>query len=109
MTHLAVCARRFTEYQGCGQRATQAYYDRGRQDGAAASLGCRRVRTARSQSSLVAASRRYFQDHAEDIDKAQVAIKAFAIDYGARYPKAVTKITQDTSNTEPKIAGSEVA
>jgi putative transposase len=30
--------------------------------------------------------------NAEDIDKAQVAIKAFEIDYGAKYPKAVTKI-----------------
>src|SRR6266508_2848951 len=29
---------------------------------------------------------------AEDIDKAQVAIKAFEIDYGAKYPKAVAKI-----------------
>jgi transposase-like protein len=26
--------------------------------------------------------------NAEDIDKAQLAIKAFAIDYGAKYPKA---------------------
>lgn len=33
---------------------------------------------------------------AEDIDKAQVAIKAFEIDYGAKYPKAVAKITDDT-------------
>src|SRR6202165_254803 len=33
--------------------------------------------------------------NAEDIDKAQVAIKAFAIDYGAKYPKAVAKITDD--------------
>jgi transposase-like protein len=32
---------------------------------------------------------------AEDIDKAQVAIKAFEIDYGAKYPKAVAKITDD--------------
>jgi putative transposase len=32
--------------------------------------------------------------NAEDIDKAQVAIKAFEIDYGAKYPKAVAKITQ---------------
>jgi transposase-like protein len=29
---------------------------------------------------------------AEDIDKAQVAIKAFEIDYGAKYSKAVAKI-----------------
>ncbi|MGW5151715.1 IS256 family transposase [Rhodococcus koreensis] len=32
---------------------------------------------------------------AEDIDKAQVAIKAFEIGYGAKYPKAVAKITDD--------------
>ena len=33
--------------------------------------------------------------NAEDIDKAQVAIKAFEIDYGAKYPKVVAKITGD--------------
>jgi putative transposase len=33
--------------------------------------------------------------HAEDIDKAQVAIRAFELDYGAKYPKAVAKITDD--------------
>ena len=33
--------------------------------------------------------------NAEDIDKAQVAIKAFAVDYGAKYPKAVAKIVDD--------------
>ena len=33
--------------------------------------------------------------NAEDIDKAQVAIKAFEVDYGAKYPKAVAKITDD--------------
>ncbi len=33
--------------------------------------------------------------NAEDVDKAQVAIKAFAIDYGAKYPKAVAKIVDD--------------
>jgi putative transposase len=33
--------------------------------------------------------------NAEDIDKAQVAIKAFEIDYGAKYPKAVAKIVED--------------
>ncbi|WP_238845609.1 IS256 family transposase [Nocardia terpenica] len=33
--------------------------------------------------------------NAEDIDKAQLAIKAFEIDYGAKYPKAVAKITGD--------------
>ncbi|WP_433662310.1 IS256 family transposase [Nocardia sp. CA-128927] len=32
---------------------------------------------------------------AEDIDKAQIAVKAFEIDYGAKYPKAVAKITDD--------------
>ncbi len=30
--------------------------------------------------------------NAEDVDHAQVAIKAFEIDYGAKYPKAVAKI-----------------
>ncbi|GAF46444.1 hypothetical protein RW1_031_00260 [Rhodococcus wratislaviensis NBRC 100605] len=34
---------------------------------------------------------------AKDIDKAQVAIKAFEIDYGAKYPKAVAKITGDAA------------
>ena len=33
--------------------------------------------------------------NAEDIDKAQVAIKAFEVDYGARYPKAVAKIVDN--------------
>ncbi len=33
--------------------------------------------------------------NAEDVGKAQVAIKAFEIDYGAKYPKAVAKITGD--------------
>jgi transposase-like protein len=33
--------------------------------------------------------------NAEDIDKAQVAIKAFEIDYGAKCPKAVAKIVDD--------------
>lgn len=32
---------------------------------------------------------------AEDIDKAQLAIAAFERDYGAKYPKAVKKITDD--------------
>jgi putative transposase len=31
----------------------------------------------------------------EDIDKAQIAIKAFELDYGAKYPKAVAKIVDD--------------
>jgi transposase-like protein len=33
--------------------------------------------------------------NAEDIDKAQLAVKAFVVDYGARYPKVVAKITDD--------------
>jgi putative transposase len=33
--------------------------------------------------------------NAEDIDRAQVAITAFELDYGAKYPKAVAKITDD--------------
>jgi putative transposase len=33
--------------------------------------------------------------NAEDIDKAQVAIKAFGLDFGAKYPKAVAKIADD--------------
>lgn len=33
--------------------------------------------------------------NAENIDKAQLAIKAFEIDYGAKYPKAVAKIVDD--------------
>jgi putative transposase len=33
--------------------------------------------------------------NADDIDKAQVAIKAFELDYGVKYPKAVAKITDD--------------
>ncbi|MDT5281813.1 MAG: putative transposase [Mycobacterium sp.] len=33
--------------------------------------------------------------NAEDIDKAQIAIKAFELDYGAKYPKAVAKIVDD--------------
>jgi putative transposase len=33
--------------------------------------------------------------NAEDIDRAQVGIKAFAFDYGAKYPKAVAKIVDD--------------
>ncbi len=32
---------------------------------------------------------------AEDIDKAQLAVKAFEIDYAAKYPKAVAKIVDD--------------
>jgi putative transposase len=33
--------------------------------------------------------------NAEDIDKAEVAVKAFELEYGAKYPKAVAKITED--------------
>ena len=33
--------------------------------------------------------------NAEDLDKAQIAIKAFEIDYGAMYPEAVAKIVED--------------
>lgn len=33
--------------------------------------------------------------NAEDIDKAQVAVKAFEVDFGAKYPKAVAKVTDD--------------
>ena len=33
--------------------------------------------------------------NAEDIDKAQVAVKAFAVAFGARYPKVVAKIVDD--------------
>ena len=33
--------------------------------------------------------------NAEDIDQAQLAIKAFEIDYAAKYPKAVAKIVDD--------------
>ena len=33
--------------------------------------------------------------NAEDIDKAQLAIKAFEADYGAKYPNAVAKIVDD--------------
>jgi putative transposase len=46
-----------------------------------------------AHSGALAAMREIY--NAEDIDKAQVAIKAFAIDYGAKYPKAVAKITDD--------------
>jgi putative transposase len=33
--------------------------------------------------------------NAEDIDRAQVAVKAFELDYGGKYPKAVAKIIDD--------------
>ncbi len=33
--------------------------------------------------------------NAEDIDKAQLAVKAFDIDYSKKYPKAVAKIVDD--------------
>ncbi len=33
--------------------------------------------------------------NAEDIDRAQADVKAFEVDYGAKYPKAVAKIVDD--------------
>lgn len=33
--------------------------------------------------------------NAEDIDKAQVAVKAFEVDFGAKHPKAVAKVVDD--------------
>ncbi|MGO9349420.1 MAG: IS256 family transposase [Mycobacterium sp.] len=33
--------------------------------------------------------------NAEDIDRAQIAVKAFELDYGGKYPKAVAKIIDD--------------
>lgn len=33
--------------------------------------------------------------NADDIDKAQLPVIPFEIDYGAKYPKAVTKIVDD--------------
>jgi len=50
------------------------------------------VRSNRRRSVLAAMKE---IDNAEDIDKAQVAIKTFELDYGAKYPKAVAKITDD--------------
>ncbi|MBV8350550.1 MAG: IS256 family transposase [Mycolicibacterium sp.] len=41
----------------------------------------------------LAAMREIF--NADDIDRAQVAIKAFEVDYAAKYPKAVAKIVED--------------
>ncbi len=41
----------------------------------------------------IAAMREIYK--AEDIDRAQVAIKAFEVDYGAKYPKAVAKIVDN--------------
>jgi putative transposase len=35
--------------------------------------------------------------NAEDIDQAQLAIKAFEVDYSEKYPKAVAKIVDDTN------------
>jgi putative transposase len=46
-----------------------------------------------AHSGAIAAMREIY--NAEDIDKAQVAIKAFEVDYGAKYPKAVAKIVDD--------------
>jgi hypothetical protein len=39
---------------------------------------------------------------AEDIDNAEVAAKAFELDHGAKYPKAVAKITDDL-DTPPEF------
>ena len=44
--------------------------------------------------------------NAEDIDKAQLAIKASEIDFGAKYPEAVAKIIADADillNSIPKL------
>src|SRR5882724_3683000 len=49
-----------------------------------------RARSTRGRCGLAA-----LRDNAEDIDKAQIAIKAFEIDYGAKYPKAVAKILDE--------------
>ena len=46
-----------------------------------------------AQPGALAAMREVY--NAEDIDKAQIAIKAFELDYGAKYPKAVAKIVDD--------------
>ena len=43
--------------------------------------------------SALAAMREIY--NAEDIDKAQVAVKAFELDFSAKYPKAVAKIVDD--------------
>jgi putative transposase len=37
--------------------------------------------------------------NAQDVDHAQVAIEAFEIDYGAKYPKAVAKIVDHADVT----------
>lgn len=41
----------------------------------------------------IAAMREIF--NAEDIDKAQLAVKAFEVDFGAKFPKAVAKVVDD--------------
>jgi putative transposase len=46
-----------------------------------------------AHSGAIAAMREIY--NAEDIDTAQVAIKAFEIDYGAKFPKAAAKIVDD--------------
>ena len=50
---------------------------------------------SRNQHALVRCRRWRKIFNSEDIDKAQLAIKAFEIDYGATYPKAVAKIVED--------------
>jgi hypothetical protein len=37
---------------------------------------------------------------AEDIDYAQLAVKAFEVDYGVKHPKAVATITKDLDGSE---------
>ncbi len=49
---------------------------------------------SRHSRGAVAAMREIF--NAEDIDIAQMAIKAVEFDYGKKYPKAVAKIVDDT-------------
>ena len=46
-----------------------------------------------AHSGAISAMREIY--NVEDIDRAQIAIKAFEIDYGAKYPKAVDKIVDD--------------
>ena len=65
----------------------------------ASQCSCRATEVRASQRASAAVKDIY---NAEDIDKAQVAIKAFAVDYGAKYPKAVAKIVDDADVfTEP--------
>ena len=73
------------------------------------------LRRRRSRRTRVRRRRRWRCYNAEDIDKTQVAIKSVQeIDYGAKYPKAVAKIVDDTDGlfefynypgTDPEQAG----